>query len=164
MFTRAALSRAHGQAVRYMYAIIPTSKRVDCLCHGMRRSTHIGLEHVSQRCWANPDCHCSTLGGGWHSPLVRVETIAMTRRPSHAPLLAMLVIVAVSLAAYVGGYFGLGKRMEVIGLGVDNFGRPYPYAIERSYPQRWMATIYQPAGWAEERVRGVNIEIREHDR
>jgi hypothetical protein len=85
----------------------------------------------------------------------------MTRRPSAVPLLAMLAIVVVPLVAYVAGYFWMGKRMEVLGLGVDNLGRPYPYSIERNYPQRWMTTIYRPAGWLEEKVRGVDIEIRD---
>ena len=87
-----------------------------------------------------------------------------SRSSTAAPLLVMLAIVAVPLSAYVAGYFWLGKQAELLGLGVDNFGRPYPYAIERAYPQRWMVTIYKPAGWVEEKVRGFDIEIRERDR
>ena len=89
----------------------------------------------------------------------------MTRRTATAaPILAMIVIAVMPLVAYVAGYFWLGRQAELVGLGVDNLGRPYPYAIERSYPQRWMTTIYKPAGWIEEKVRGVDIEIRDSDR
>jgi hypothetical protein len=76
----------------------------------------------------------------------------MTSHPSTAaPILAALAIVLVTLAVYTAGYFGLGQRMD----------SPYnnPRRVERSYSQRWLVTIFRPAAWIEQKVRGCDVYV-----
>jgi hypothetical protein len=80
----------------------------------------------------------------------------MTSRPSTAaPILAALAILLLPLAAYLGGYFWLGTRADRFHVLTSELAR-----IDRTYPQRWLAIIYQPAARAEETVRDVEVEIR----
>ena len=87
----------------------------------------------------------------------------MTSRPATAAaILAVLAIVMVMLGAYVAGYFWLGERSDwhvdhVISLARAAHGGPD--LIRRSYHQRWLATIYTPAGLAEGQLLGVDVEV-----
>jgi hypothetical protein len=81
----------------------------------------------------------------------------MTSRPtSAAPLLAALAVVLVTLGTYLAGYFWLGKRSDFY--SSDNFLLP-PSKIDRQYSQMWMAMIFRPAEWIEEKLRGVDAEV-----
>ena len=63
----------------------------------------------------------------------------MASRPSTSvPILAVLAIVLVTLAAYVGGYFWLGKRKDYIGMSVPSRVE----VIERRYAHSWLAIMY----------------------
>ena len=68
----------------------------------------------------------------------------MTRRLSTAaPILAMLAVVAVSLAVYVAGYYWLGNVVEI------KFGSKERL---RCYPYSWEASIFAPLGHIESEV------------
>ena len=87
----------------------------------------------------------------------------MTSRPSTAaPILAVLAIVLVMLAAYVGGYFWSGERADwqvadAKG-GVYVVASGQPDKIERSYRNPWLAIFFKPAGFVEGRIRGVDVQ------
>jgi hypothetical protein len=72
--------------------------------------------------------------------------------------LALLATVLIVLAAYLGGYFWLGRQMYWYPAYVES-GPPELTAIERMYSQRWLRTIYKPAGWIEANYRGVKVLI-----
>ena len=79
-----------------------------------------------------------------------------TSRPSTAaPILAALAILLLPLGVYVGGYFWLGRRADRFHVVTNELAR-----IDRTYPKRWLAILYQPAARAEEAARGVEVEIR----
>jgi hypothetical protein len=87
----------------------------------------------------------------------------MTSRPSTtAPILPALAIAAVPLILYVAGYFWLGDRSDwhvdhsISLLRAANGG---PDLMRRSYPQQWLTTIYTPAGWVEEQLLGIDVEV-----
>jgi hypothetical protein len=76
----------------------------------------------------------------------------MGERKAAAPILAALLILAVPLGAYVGGYFWLGDKREC---------RAPPW-IGRTYPQPWQVPLFKPAGAVEGWLRGENtiVEIK----
>ena len=77
----------------------------------------------------------------------------MTNRPSiAAPILAVLTVLTImllTLASYVGGYFWLGQRRDVV-LG-PNSATPQANCILRTYPYAWQMKTFKPAakleGW-----------------
>jgi hypothetical protein len=70
----------------------------------------------------------------------------MTSRPfTAAPILAVLAIVLVTLGAYVGGYFWLGKATGGILPPRTDF-------VDRNYGHAWMVPLYMPAGWLEAKL------------
>jgi len=72
----------------------------------------------------------------------------MTSRPSTAaPILTVLAIVLVTLGAYVGGYFWLGKKQEAA------------RTICRLYPYQWQTAMFKPAGWIEKKLRGKGVYL-----
>jgi hypothetical protein len=72
----------------------------------------------------------------------------MNSRPSTAaPILAVLAIVLLSLAGYVGGYFWFGE-----------YGASPGYVL-RLYRYEWLIPFYKPAAFIEEKLRGGKVEI-----
>ena len=77
----------------------------------------------------------------------------MTSRSSAAaPILALLTvltIVLLTLASYVGGYFWLGQRRDVV-LGPSS-ATSQTNCILRTYPHAWQMKTFKPAakleGW-----------------
>jgi hypothetical protein len=81
----------------------------------------------------------------------------MTSRPSTAaPILVVLAILLVTLAAYVGGYFLLGKRRVYVVLteGV-------PPHIKREFPNKTIAFVYRPAAIVESCMTGSQVSSAE---
>jgi len=76
--------------------------------------------------------------------------------------LAILAVLAVLMGAYTAGYVSLGERSDwhvdhpLSLLRAANGG---PDLIRRVYPQQWLATIYLPAGWVEEQLLGIDVEV-----
>ena len=87
----------------------------------------------------------------------------MTSRPSTAaPILAVLAIGLVTLGAYVGGYFWLGRRIDEPFIGYPPSSRRErddPVRIFRSYPSPWMTAMFQPAGKVESWFRGIPVSV-----
>ena len=84
----------------------------------------------------------------------------MTSRPSTAaPILAVLAVVLVTLGAYVGGYFWMGKRKDYIGMSVPSRVE----VIERRYAHSWLAIMYKPAAKIEELILQVDVEAMHGD-
>ena len=79
----------------------------------------------------------------------------MTRPSTAAPILAMLAIVLVTLGAYLGGYFWLGERWELL-----NRDTPAVGGVERRFGQQWLCTVFVPAAWIEEKVMGIPVVLR----
>jgi hypothetical protein len=71
-------------------------------------------------------------------------------------VLAGVVVVILLLAAYVGGYFGLCYRLEVVRDGK-------PDDIIRLYAHPWESTVFRPAGWLESKLIGVGVEIADDE-
>ena len=84
----------------------------------------------------------------------------ISRSSTAAPILAALAIVLLPLGAYVGGYYWLGavQQWYLSGPG-DPLSRGELQAIDRTYPNRLLANIYQPAGRVEAWLRGIEIKI-----
>src|SRR6476660_985817 len=83
---------------------------------------------------------------------VSTEAHSMTSRKSAAaPILAALAIVLVS-AAYVAGYFWLGRLWHIRYIDHSE--------TRRVYPHRWQASIFRPAACIESKVRGRPIGIQ----
>ena len=85
----------------------------------------------------------------------------MTRRSStSAPIAAAIAILLLPLAAYVGGYYWLGMAQVWYFSGpVDPLSRGGLQAIHRTYSNRTLALLYQPAGRMEEWLRGIDVEV-----
>jgi hypothetical protein len=78
-----------------------------------------------------------------------------------------LLTLAAPPAAYVGGYFYFGARNDwFITLG------PYPatsgdpprtarlHSIDRTFENRWMATVFAPAASVESTLRGLEVSVQ----
>jgi hypothetical protein len=85
--------------------------------------------------------------------------LPMTSRPSTAaPILAVLVIVLVTLGAYVGAYFWLGVLEDAtneypeLGLGKS---KPYLY---RQYRYEWLVDAFRPAAKVESRLIDGHVQ------
>ena len=75
----------------------------------------------------------------------------MTSRPSTAaPILAVLAVMLVTLAAYVGGYFWLGDFQQF---------PEFDGAILREYDYDWQVTLFWPASRVEEKLRRTEVVI-----
>ena len=74
----------------------------------------------------------------------------------HTPLvmLTMLALLLL-LGVYTAGYFWLGSRNDWKSKATGAI-----VTIERSYGQRWLAILFRPAGWIEQRIRGVEVDVR----
>jgi len=71
--------------------------------------------------------------------------------------LAVFASLAVTLGAYVAGYFWLGVQRDLIhSVGYPKPGDPS--VSTRIYPQRWMATAFHPAAKIEGWLRGIEAE------
>ena len=85
----------------------------------------------------------------------------MTSRPSTAaPILAMLAVVLVTLAAYVGGYFWLGVGYSVT--ATLHVGSDYLEQVRfrRKYPNRALPIVFWPLSKGESVLRGQEVELR----
>lgn len=71
-------------------------------------------------------------------------------------MLGLATVLQLSLAAmlYVGAYLGLADYGVCWDL--DN---PPTYTIGRTYNHAWMAWVFQPAGWTESMLRGVDVQV-----
>src|SRR5262245_59647146 len=80
-----------------------------------------------------------------------------SRKPNKSPALAMFVPLAMllSLGLYIGGYFWLGGRNDWQSKQTGAL-----VAIERYYGRPWLALLFKPAGWVEQQLRGVEVEVR----
>lgn len=100
----------------------------------------------------------------------------MTKRSTTAApaftILALLLPLLFLSGVYVGGYFWLGKRIDWYGMFPVQVGEPdapdvsdsgLPNSTLRIYPRQWLATIYTPAAWIEEKVRGVTVNLDSYD-
>jgi hypothetical protein len=68
----------------------------------------------------------------------------MTRRSTATPLLAVLAIVLVMLAAYVGGYYWLGRCIHWVDQPWETEARGYEKVIrQRHYRAVWIAIIFR---------------------
>ena len=82
----------------------------------------------------------------------------MTSRPSTAaPILAVLAIVLVTLGAYVGGYFWLGRHDSVLQGNYGEAVEDFRYVRLRIFPYRWLAVLYYPAVVIEAAVTGTDV-------
>ena len=79
---------------------------------------------------------------------------------------AMLLFAAFMLlsAAYIGGYLWLGEERRTTSMhdSYENGVRVWiddGLTIERVYSQSWLARLFQPAGWIESRLRGVQVQV-----
>jgi hypothetical protein len=75
------------------------------------------------------------------------------RRPAGTPFLVAVAMVLLLLAAYLAGYFWLGKYESVVN---DNDEALY---VSRDYRQQWLANLYQPAGKLEAWMRCIEVTI-----
>lgn len=67
------------------------------------------------------------------------------------------------LTCYIAGYFQLGYRFDhKIQILPDETVVPIN-VTERSYRRKWAWAIFQPAGWIESKLRGVDVEIHYDD-
>ena len=75
----------------------------------------------------------------------------MTSRPSAAaaPILAVLVIVLMTLGAYVAGYCWLADY------GISPGG---DYVV-RLYRYQWLTCFFKPAAYVEGKLRGGTVEL-----
>jgi hypothetical protein len=81
------------------------------------------------------------------------------RQSRLAPAMVSLAVLLpiLLIAAYVAGYFWLGK-FSVTGKFAAPGGVPPPgTTVIRVYPFEWLAWIYRPAGDVEERLRGDEV-------
>ena len=76
----------------------------------------------------------------------------MTSRPTTAPILAVLAIVLVTLGAYVGGYFRLGRFSES-----GFLGKPDGRSVVRMYPYAWQSDAFAPLGRIERWLTGRDV-------
>jgi hypothetical protein len=77
----------------------------------------------------------------------------MTSRPSTAaPILAVLAVVLPLLlfGLYVGGYFLLGEGAAIPFTTVSGGTQA---GIERRYGRDWLRKCFEPAAWAEAKLR-----------
>jgi hypothetical protein len=82
----------------------------------------------------------------------------MTSRPSTAaPILAVLVIVLVTLGAYVGLYFSLLSDYRLGGRALDTGIEED--IIWRVCEHRWQMQVFAPAAQLESSLRGQHVEL-----
>jgi hypothetical protein len=80
-----------------------------------------------------------------------------------APIVAAVAIVLLPLAVYVGGYFYLGVAQVWYFSGpVDPLSRGGLQAIHRTYRNKTLANLYEPAGKVEAWLRGINVEVADY--
>jgi hypothetical protein len=71
----------------------------------------------------------------------------MTSRPfTAAPILAVMAVVLVTMAAYVGGYLQRGDY-----LSASYSGKRLRW-VARKYPSEWERDAFIPAGWLEAKL------------
>jgi len=81
----------------------------------------------------------------------------MTTRPSTAaPILAVLAVVLATLGAYVGGYFWMGQRRDVV-LG-PNPAAPTNCTL-RTYKHAWEMKAFKPMARLEAWFRGHSVVL-----
>ena len=78
-------------------------------------------------------------------------------------LLACIAMVCVIAGGYVGGYFWLGAREDVLLLaklssGSDTMPPPQPVIVRR-YKARWLITLYQPIASVESAVQRKEVMV-----
>ena len=85
----------------------------------------------------------------------------MTARPSTvAPITAtLLVVLAPLMAAYVGGYFWLGKSTDWRPHEIGNDGT----LRLRHYRSVWVADIFRPAAKLEALMTGIDVDVHHVD-
>jgi hypothetical protein len=80
------------------------------------------------------------------------------RSSAALPMLMALTLVVVLLGAYVVGYFLLSEKL--VGVFVVKGTAIVPSdTIHRGFGHPWLATLYQPAGDVESRLRGVPVRV-----
>jgi hypothetical protein len=79
-----------------------------------------------------------------------------TERKTLVPFQLALLIVKFATGAYATGYFWLGSRTDWKSRASGQL-----QAIERSYGNPWLAKLFHPASWVEQRVRGIEIDLRD---
>ncbi len=81
---------------------------------------------------------------------------------SIAPIVVIAAMAAL-LTLYIGAYYQLGYRFDhKIQIMPDGSVMPIN-VTERTYMRKWAWAIFQPAGWIESKVRGVDVEIHYDD-
>src|SRR5437762_12527798 len=92
----------------------------------------------------------------------------MSSRPSTAaPILAVLAIVLVTLASYVGGYLLLGEKQDVLAdfevlvdpevSSIAELESLAPGFRLRVFPYRWEAALFQPLASLESWLQGFPV-------
>ena len=79
-----------------------------------------------------------------------------TERKTRVPFQLALLIVIFVTGAYATGYFWLGNRTDWKSRASGRLE-----AIEKSYGNPWLATIFRPAGWVEQRMCGIEVDVRD---
>ncbi len=80
------------------------------------------------------------------------------KRPSSTALalIALLFLLALLLAAYIGGYFWLGEARA----GGDPFAEPPTITLERTYRREWLADAFKPLALIESFITGRQVVIQ----
>jgi hypothetical protein len=77
------------------------------------------------------------------------------------PILMALIMLALLLSAYVAGYFLLSENLGGV-FTVKGTAIVPSDTIHREFGHPWLATVYQPAGEVESRLRGVPVHVFAH--
>lgn len=81
------------------------------------------------------------------------------RKRADWPIIAVLIVVLAIVPLYVGGYFWLPEtRTVMLSLNISGSYEIFPRK-ERSFPSKWLATVYTPAGMIEGYFTGIRVEV-----
>jgi hypothetical protein len=78
------------------------------------------------------------------------------RTPWVLPQIALLAAILAS-GVYATGCFWLGQRTDWKSSDSESLA-----VIERSYGSAWLAKAFRPAGWVEQNVRRVEVDVRDN--